>query len=247
MAYDMSDSNTKPPHADASVSAGSVPNVQEIMLPNENVTRTLPKVVHPKSVTLRVAEPKDDLTVAQFYHDMWADFGIEDILAEDWQAQTLEFIAHARKHLDYNAFLAEQASNFVPSVTPSLEEVEVQQTASDTVDSTDTDSAPNSTSNSTSVQVLAVAACQQFAGPYPFAFMPSKRLYGYIWGVRVVPDARRQGLATLLTKACRDYLGQLGCNRILLHASPQGRKVYEQLGFEPSNEMRLELTQPADD
>ena len=32
-----------------------------------------------------------------------------------------------------------------------------------------------------------------------------------------------------------------GFNRVTLHASDQGRRLYESLGFEPSNEMRLHL------
>ncbi|MEM6430343.1 MAG: hypothetical protein AAF708_13965, partial [Deinococcota bacterium] len=168
MAYNMSDANTDTSSQD----------LQETLLPNESVTRRLPKVVHPKGVTLRVASREDDLTVAKFYHDMWADFDLADSLADDWQAQTLEFIAHAREQLDYTAFIAEQSDNRVPSVTPSLEEI--QQKHDEDV--------PASASTKTSSKILGVAACQRFAGPYPFAFVPAKRLYGYIWGVRVVPD-----------------------------------------------------------
>jgi ribosomal protein S18 acetylase RimI-like enzyme len=222
------------PSTDTNTKSGAPQDLQEVRLPNENMARTLPRVVHPKGVVLRVANSEDDLAVACFYHDMWADFGIDNILADDWQVQTLEFIAHARAQLDYTAFIAETLDSSVVSVTPSLEEIQQPNNENETVTA------------SASPQILGVAACQRFAGPYPFAFVPDKRLYGYIWGVRVVPAARRQGLATLLTKACCDYLGQLGCNRVLLHASPQGRKVYEQLGFETSNEMRLELSQPTD-
>lgn len=63
--------------------------------------------------------------------------------------------------------------------------------------------------------------------------------FGYIFGVRVEPDARGRGVATRLTKEAVAYLRTLECRRIRLHASPFGRPIYERLGFEPSNEMIL--------
>jgi hypothetical protein len=44
--------------------------------------------------------------------------------------------------------------------------------------------------------------------------------------------------------ACRDYLRELGCHRVRLHAATQGKALYESLGFTLSNEMVLELYQP---
>ena len=90
-------------------------------------------------------------------------------------------------------------------------------------------------------EVVGSAACQVFAGLYPSVFQGDKRKYGYIWGVYVAPTARGQGVAKALTHACTDYLRIIGCTRALLHASPQGESVYKSLGFETSNEMRLEL------
>ena len=90
-------------------------------------------------------------------------------------------------------------------------------------------------------EAVGSAACQVFAGLYPFVFRADKRKYGYIWGVYVAPAARGQGVAKALTHACTDYLRTIGCTRALLHASPQGEPVYESLGLETSNEMRLEL------
>jgi predicted GNAT family acetyltransferase len=59
--------------------------------------------------------------------------------------------------------------------------------------------------------------------------------------VYVVPEQRRRGLATALTRAALDYLRGIGCTHALLHASPSGRPVYTGLGFQPTNELRLEL------
>lgn len=37
------------------------------------------------------------------------------------------------------------------------------------------------------------------------------------------------------------YLKSLGCSKAILHASPQGQPLYSHLGFDKSNEMRLNL------
>lgn len=76
---------------------------------------------------------------------------------------------------------------------------------------------------------------------YPQALRPDIRKDGYIWGVYVEPGFRRQGLATRLTSACTDYLKTIGCTRMILHASPTGKPVYAALGFQETNEMRLEI------
>jgi hypothetical protein len=34
------------------------------------------------------------------------------------------------------------------------------------------------------------------------------------------------------------YLQEIGCTRLILHASPGGQPVYAALGFGPTNEMR---------
>lgn len=86
------------------------------------------------------------------------------------------------------------------------------------------------------------AACQIFHGLYPSIFRPEKRQYGYIWGVYVRPETRGQGIAQALTKACNDYLKGIGCTKVLLHASPMGKPVYEKLGFVTSNEMVLDFS-----
>ncbi len=90
-------------------------------------------------------------------------------------------------------------------------------------------------------RVVGSAGCQRFAGLYPDVLEPTYRRYGYLWGVYVEPDHRRQGVAHRLTHAATDYLTSIGCTRVLLHASPLGRSVYADLGFQPSNEMRRDL------
>ncbi|MGZ3522556.1 MAG: GNAT family N-acetyltransferase [Vulcanimicrobiaceae bacterium] len=62
---------------------------------------------------------------------------------------------------------------------------------------------------------------------------------GYIFGVRVEPAYRGNGIAARLTRACIEFLREIECIEIRLHASDAGRPIYERLGFSPTNEMRL--------
>jgi GNAT superfamily N-acetyltransferase len=55
------------------------------------------------------------------------------------------------------------------------------------------------------------------------------------------PPFRRQGIARRLMQTMIDWCRQEGFVRVDLHASDKGRPLYETLGFEPTNEMRLDL------
>lgn len=88
-------------------------------------------------------------------------------------------------------------------------------------------------------EIVASASCQLFAGLYPFPFKSNFRKYGYIWNVFVESAYRRQGIATQLTNAAIDYLRSIDCTHAILHASPNGKPVYENLGFVAKNEMIL--------
>jgi ribosomal protein S18 acetylase RimI-like enzyme len=63
----------------------------------------------------------------------------------------------------------------------------------------------------------------------------------FILNVYTYPQYRRQGVArrVMLTmiRWCRDQ----GFAYVSLHASPDGKALYESLGFEPTSEMRLKL------
>jgi GNAT superfamily N-acetyltransferase len=63
----------------------------------------------------------------------------------------------------------------------------------------------------------------------------------WILNVYTVPAWRRRGLARRLVTTATDWCRQHGLGFIALHASREGRRVYEALGFTPTNEMRLEL------
>ena len=61
-----------------------------------------------------------------------------------------------------------------------------------------------------------------------------------ILNVYVEPSWRRRGVAKALMRAVLSALAERGIRRIVLHASDDGRRLYERLGFVPTNEMRLE-------
>jgi GNAT superfamily N-acetyltransferase len=63
----------------------------------------------------------------------------------------------------------------------------------------------------------------------------------YVHSVYTVPEYRRQGLARRILNAMIDYCRDNGWPRLSLHASALGRGLYEDLGFKPTNEMRLVL------
>ena len=60
-----------------------------------------------------------------------------------------------------------------------------------------------------------------------------------IVNVYTEPDWRRRGLAALLMQRVLDYTRDHRITRVLLHASKDGRPLYESLGFVPTTEMRL--------
>ena len=57
----------------------------------------------------------------------------------------------------------------------------------------------------------------------------------------VYPEYRRRGIARQLMQAILAWCRAEGLARVCLHASEQGRHLYETLGFEASNEMKLTL------
>jgi ribosomal protein S18 acetylase RimI-like enzyme len=61
-----------------------------------------------------------------------------------------------------------------------------------------------------------------------------------VLNVYVEPAWRRRGVAEALMRALLRALAERGIRRIVLHASDDGRRLYERMGFVPTNEMRLE-------
>lgn len=60
-----------------------------------------------------------------------------------------------------------------------------------------------------------------------------------ILNVYTEPGSRRQGLARRLMEVALDWCRANGIRAVILHASEDGRLLYERLGFRPTNEMRL--------
>lgn len=63
----------------------------------------------------------------------------------------------------------------------------------------------------------------------------------YVLNVYTEPEHRRRGLARALMAAVLDWCRGQGIPRITLHASDDGRPLYEALHFLATNEMQLEL------
>lgn len=74
-------------------------------------------------------------------------------------------------------------------------------------------------------------------------FPPSPRnmdgRQGYIMNIYTVPAWRCCGVATAIMNTILDYLRAIGVPVVTLHATPDGRPIYEKLGFQATNEMRL--------
>lgn len=61
----------------------------------------------------------------------------------------------------------------------------------------------------------------------------------YLMSIFVEPGHRGAGIGAAVTEALVLWARARGFRRVVLHASPFGRRVYERLGFERSWEMRL--------
>jgi GNAT superfamily N-acetyltransferase len=64
---------------------------------------------------------------------------------------------------------------------------------------------------------------------------------GYVMNVYTHPDYRQRGLARRLMNALMDWCRANQIRTMNLHASDEGRALYESLGFKPTNEMRIKL------
>ncbi len=63
-----------------------------------------------------------------------------------------------------------------------------------------------------------------------------------ILNMYVEHEYRRRGVARALIEAMIAWCRESGFVNVSLHASDAGRPLYEQLGFKPTKEMRLDLT-----
>ncbi len=63
----------------------------------------------------------------------------------------------------------------------------------------------------------------------------------YLLNVYVYPARRQRGIARRLTQVSVDWCRSQGFASVSLHASLFGRPLYESMGFQPTNELRLVL------
>ena len=63
--------------------------------------------------------------------------------------------------------------------------------------------------------------------------------HAIVLNVYTEPAWRRRGLAELLMRRILAWAREERLERVVLHASPEGRRLYERLGFVATNEMRF--------
>lgn len=76
----------------------------------------------------------------------------------------------------------------------------------------------------------------------PHPTHPDDGRRGSIFNVYVEPSHRRRGLARELMRLALDEARRRGIRHLVLHATEDGRPLYEGLGFRPTSEMALTLT-----
>jgi|SRR5690348_7970602 len=64
---------------------------------------------------------------------------------------------------------------------------------------------------------------------------------GNILNVYTSENYRRRGLARELMEAVLRWCRENGVDTVILHASPDGKSLYESMGFTGTNEMRIQL------
>jgi len=64
---------------------------------------------------------------------------------------------------------------------------------------------------------------------------------GFIYNVYVEPAHRRRGIARATLELLHRWAHERGLGALALHASEDGRPLYEALGYLPTNEMRIDF------
>jgi ribosomal protein S18 acetylase RimI-like enzyme len=68
-------------------------------------------------IQIRAETPQEDALIAEHFYQMWLDNGISpEAITADWLDTVLHFINHARRELEYQAFVAEIDDLIVGSV-----------------------------------------------------------------------------------------------------------------------------------
>ena len=80
-----------------------------------------------------------------------------------------------------------------------------------------------------------------FGVDWPAHMVGSGSRRGNILNVYTEPGFRRRGLARCLVEAALHWCKANEIDIVILHASQEGRRLYESLGFQTGNEMRIKL------
>lgn len=86
---------------------------------------------------------------------------------------------------------------------------------------------------------VGAACCQKLVCAYPMVTTNVLGKRGYVWGVYVETGFRQRGVARELVGRCINHLISVGCVEVFLHASQDGRSLYERVGFRVTNEMSI--------
>jgi len=88
---------------------------------------------------------------------------------------------------------------------------------------------------------VVVAGAGLWLMDWPAHMVGSSARRGNILNVYTEPHFRCRGLARWMVEAALDWCKANEVDVVILHASPQGRALYESLGFQAGNEMRIKL------
>jgi GNAT superfamily N-acetyltransferase len=86
---------------------------------------------------------------------------------------------------------------------------------------------------------ITVAGAGLWLMDWPAHMLGSSPRRGNVLNVYTEPEFRRRGLARGLIGAALDWCKINRIDLVILHASPEGRALYESFGFEAGNEMRI--------
>ena len=67
--------------------------------------------------------------------------------------------------------------------------------------------------------------------------------YGFISNVYTIPEYRDKGHATLLTQGAINWLKEKGMKEIKLVSTEMSKKIYEKMGFVPTDEMVMTIVE----
>ena len=76
---------------------------------------------------------------------------------------------------------------------------------------------------------------------WPPHMVGAGQIRGNIINVYTVPAYRRQGMARASMETVIEWCRANQIHVVILHSSDQRRQIYQSLGFQPTNEMRLIL------